>query len=138
MMMTMRRVCWNERNRESTPTNILTDDSDGDSPAPVAEAKSEEKEAEGESKERSIEKQDDVEQTQVAWETLEVARLIYEKHPEKAAELSDTRYALAEIFLETGISLIHVYLPPSSYSLVFFLCLLPPVFLCFILTLYYR
>ena len=92
-----------------------------------------------ESKERSIEKQDDVEQTQVAWETLEVARLIYEKHPEKAAELSDTRYALAEIFLETGISFIYVYLSPSSYSLVFFLCLLPPVFfLCYLLTLYYR
>lgn len=54
----------------------------------------------------SIEKQEEIENTQIAWETLEVARLIYERYPEKAPELSDTRYALAEVFLETGILLI--------------------------------
>jgi len=39
---------------------------------------------------------------QIAWENLEVARVIYEKYPECVPKLSDVYLALSEISLETG------------------------------------
>jgi tetratricopeptide (TPR) repeat protein len=45
--------------------------------------------------------QEDADTAQVAWETLEVARVIYEKYPDCMLQLSNVHYSLAEFSLET-------------------------------------